>query len=373
MSWGSNNELMIFPIIEIVRKEIKNMINNGQITLDQIYDSADAVGGSKIYSSLDKSTTNIVYNTELLAKLESNDFELVLEKNDTEKPNMLTGVIISFGTTLKEVISLIRQNGKLTNVKIAIVLREATNEKLSNPLGMSMRDYCEYVRNKKAWRYYTDLLESGTASQEDINKANIRIPFLEARNSELRSVYGLEDSRDMTIDDYMKYMPNALGMDTYDFVEYMRNARCWDFPEATQDEKNTAHEANIALRAKYVIPEDDYASYGTYEQLATKLPNPMGMHFNDFITYLDNIQEKVVLDPNDPEDVSRMLAIELENNDLVRRYYTEHNYDINLLESYRDNNTTVFEERVLLRILISLSYSKDGKLLGVKSETLEGG
>lgn len=368
MGWGSNNELMIFPIIDIIRKEVKNMIRNGTITLDEILETPQ---GNNLYVATDNSSKQVNITGNLLTRLESNDFELTLEKNDPSKPNMLTGVVITFGDDLKQVINLLRQDNKLAYVKTSVILLEKSTEKIQNPYSMSGGDFVEYVRNKKVWMYYKNISEDESKSQQERDNARTKMEYLNVRNQELRNLYGIPDSADMPYEDLVKYIPNPLGMEMYDFIEYVKNIRCYMSPNATQEQKDKAHEDNVALRIKYVIPEEDSGAF-PYEELVQYLPNPLGMHHDDFVAYVKNRQEYLELDPSNPEHADDILRIEIENKNLLEKYFTEDTYLLGELEEYLERNTAVYEERVLLQIVISLTYNKDGKLERVKSEVLEG-
>lgn len=365
MAWGSNNEMMIFPIIDIVRREIKSMLRNGAITLEDIIESPQ---GNTTYITGDNST-EVTINGNLLTKLESNDFELTLEKNDPNRPSLLTGVIISYGEELKQVISLLRQNNKLAFVKTAIVLREKVVEKIANPYGMSGGDFIEYVRNKKVWLANKEVYEDTSKTESERNSAYLKMTYLETRNQELRNLYGI--TVDVYYTDLLKYMPNPLGMAVYDFIEYLKNARCWNSTSATEDQKNEAHDANVALRTKYSILEEDSWVF-SYDELKTYLLNPLGMHEDDFTDYVTNRQIYVTLDSNSVEDQGEIIRIDTENSALLAKYFIEDTYTVDELISYLEANTANYEEKVLFRIVVTLNYNSNGKLGGVKSETLSG-
>jgi hypothetical protein len=365
MAWGSNNELMIFPIIDIVRREIKSMLRSGSITLEDIIESPQGNGS---YISEDNST-EVTINGNLLTKLESNDFELTLEKNDPNRPGLLTGVIISFGDELKQVISLLRQNNKLAFVKTAIILREKAIEKIANPYGMSGGDFIEYVRNKRIWLANKAVYEDANKTESERNIAYLKMTYLETRNQELRNLYGI--TVDVYYTDLLKYLPNPLGMSVYDFIEYMKNARCWNSATATEAQKTEAHDANVALRAKYGILEEDAWAF-TYDELKVFLLNPLGMHEDDYTDYVANRQKYITLDPNNTEDLGEINRINVDNQALLDRYYTTDTYTLEELSGYLEANTTNYEEKVLFRILVSLNYNQSGKLVGVKSETMAG-
>lgn len=370
MAFGSTNEFMIFPIIEIVRKEIKNLILRGELSTEAL-ENAGGGGNRNIVLHSDNSNKKIVYDGNLLMRLESNDFDLTLEKNDTDKPNMLTGVVIKYGEDLWQIINLIRENNKLTNVKISIVVREPVSEGVPNPYGMGGSDFIEYVKNKKVWQYYKLILDDESSTPEDKDYAQTRIYWLANRNQELRNMYGIPLERDMSYEELMEFMLNPLGMEVFDFIKYCLNGRIWFSETATQEEKDDAHQANVNLRAKYFISEEDAGAF-KYDELKDYLPNPLGMHSNDFITYVENRQEIAGLDPTDPIQQAQIDQIQSENDALLAKYYITDDYSLGQLESYLTQNDTNYQENVLLKILISLIYDKDGKLEGVKSETQEG-
>lgn len=362
-SWGSPNEMIIFPIVELIRKEVKQLIAKGDITADSFIG-----GGSNILVQKDESTRKIEYNSSLLAILESNDYELVLEKSNPDRPNQLTGVIIDFGS-VKEIINLIRENNKLSYVKINVILREPIETVLTNPFGMSGTDYASYIRNKRLWIYYNDIYTNEESTPEDISAAAIKMNFYHVLNEQLRSIYNVET--DLSYDVLLSYLNNPLGMNMYDFIEYMLNKWIWttDHPLINEDIKEEAHEKNEALREEYGIKED----VGTYDDYKEYLPNPLGMHEIDFTEYMKLKKEYLSLDPNNVDDAARIPINEAEREALLNKYYIYDNYNYEELEEYlKADDDDLFKEKTLLRIITTLNYDDDGKLIGVSSKTYEG-
>ena len=360
MSWGSTNEYLIFPIIDLIRKEVKSLIARGVITQESFM-SKDG----NILVQKDSTTNKIEYNTSLMARLESNDFDLVLEKNDPDNPKRLTSVVIKYGEDLKQVISLLREENKLKYVKIAVILNEPIENAFANPLGMSGDDFVQYIINKRTWSYYKTIYDNEESTSEQKNEAELKMTYVATLNQQLRNNYGV-DGDVIAYEELVKYIPNPLGMTTEDYIKYILNKWIWisTHSDITQNVTDQAAEENQQLRDKYYILED----VGTYEEYAQYLPNPLGMYQNDFIEYMRLREEFLTIE--DPEDV---LINEAERKALLDKYYREEdNYTYEELVQYLPEDSTLFNERTILKILISLNY-KEGKLYGVTSETQEGG
>ena len=368
--WGSNNEMLIFPILELIKKEVKGMIRRGEITIDQMYESASGSGGN-ILVSKDDNSNKIVLSANLLNKLESNDFELELEKKDPDNPKLLTGVVIKFSDELLQIMSLVRQGGKLINVKMSIIVREPKFEKIDNPLAMGGDDFAEYVRNKRLYGYFDSIYNDPTSTPEEKELATQKKDYLSVRNQEIRNVYGITMEADLSLDELMSYMNNPLGMNAYDYVEYCRNARAWSFPDATQEQRDDAHESSVSLREKYGILEDEAGAF-PLSFLAEFLKNPLGMHAGDYNEYVKTRQTIDSLDPSDIVQANQIRALEESNKAVADSYFIEDTFSTAQLEAYLGLNDTSYFDKTLFRILISLFYSSEGKLEKVKSETLGG-
>lgn len=358
MSWGSNNEYFIFPIIDLVQKEVKSMISRGIITQDSFISPGDTL----IHK--DERNNTIEYNTNLLSRLESNDYTLTLEKNDPDNPNKLTGVVIDFGGDLREVISLIRENNKLMNVKIALIIKEPMTSVIPNPLGMSGTDYVEYLLNKRYWTYYRDIYDDENSTPEAKNNALIKMTFYNTRNDELRRRYSVEDN--LPYEELIKYVPNPLGMTVYDYVRYVHNK--WIYisphPAKTQEDVERAILENQQLRDTYFIAED----IGEYAEFAQYLPNPLCMQPDVFERYMRLRAEFLTL--TDPELIA---ANEAERRAMLDELFiVEDNYTYEELTQYLQSSQEEYLEKMLLKIVISLHYNVEGKFIGVTSETQEG-
>jgi len=368
--WGSQNELLIFPLIELIKKEVQSMVRKGEIVIDNIHSLNQGGGGSNLYVSRD-SEGKLVIHANLLQRLESNDFELELMKDHPDFPNMLTSVVVKFGEELHQIISLVRQGGKLRSVNISVVIREQIATNLVNPMGMSNNDFTTYTLNKKLWGHYNEIAANPDSSTEDKENANLKKTYYTTQNQQLRNVYGILDEADKSYDELKDYLPNPLGMQVVDFVTYCKNTRKYNHPESTEADKLEAHESNKELRLKYNIPEDDYGAF-TYSDLEPYLPNPLGMLSVDFISFIENMREIETLDDSDPAQANRKQSLISVNEGLLEENYTSNPHSLAQLEQYTESNNVEYEEKALLRILVSLIYNSEDKLTKVKSETLRG-
>ena len=382
--YGATNEYLIFPIIELIQKELRKALESG--ALDALVNQANNRGGSITNTS---TTTNITYEGNILDILESNDYEIELQKNDPDNPNILTAAIITYGRTLKLVINLIRESGKLTTVKMTVVKTEPISEVQMNPYNMSGSDFITYVRNKRKWRHYANIAADLGNPQEVIDHAQQQMLAIDLENTQLRNIYGIPMESDLPYENLVKYLRNPLAMDDYDFISYMWNARAWlgEYPGIPQEIKDKAHEENVLLREKYFISQEEYEMY-TYAELKEYLPYPPGFHSDDFVTYVANKKEyaenlKQLETETDPvvrailED--RNAAILAHNQSLYDKYYTNPSYTLsgwddsleNLIE-HLPKDDSILDEKVLLKIIISLIYNNEGMLSGVKSVTEQG-
>jgi len=369
MSFGSFNEYMIFPIVEIVRKELRNQILRGELSIDKLERVNEQ--HKNIILQNNNTNKNIVYEGNLMSRLESNDFDLTLERNDPVNPNILTGVIIKYGEDLWQAINLIRENKKLTNVKISVIIREPISESVPNPLGMGGSHFIEYTRNKRIILHYKTVIEDEASTPEDINKAHNRLLFLENRNQEIRNLYGITIDKDLNYIDLIEYIANPLGMESTDYTKYCWNIRIWWSDTATLEEKTEASKANTSLRELYGISDDDVGVF-VYDELKNYLANPLGMLSEDYNRYVTNKRILSILDPLNPEHEDKIDSLIAENDNLLVKYYTEDIYTLEELESYLETNDMTYKETMLLKVLISLIYNGEGKLVDVKSVTLEG-
>lgn len=187
---GATNDYLVFAIVDIIRKEISRMIDTG---------SVDFTGGGNSYTSVNQTngSTYIIYKQALEA-LNSNDYTLELLKNDESNPNQLTGVKITYNEKIYSLLTLIRLNGKLSQVKDSLIIVEDHGEP-NNPYGMSNDDFTAYVVNK-------GIIEDPGATQEAFDTAA-------AENLALRQKYNVAD-----LYVYADILPFIEGM-VHDYVE----------------------------------------------------------------------------------------------------------------------------------------------------------
>ena len=134
MGFGIANEYIAYAIAELARKEVKKYLTNqGTQIINQYFseDSGDYGGGSGTQVSKD---WKIISN--VLATLESNNFDLKLLKDDPSNLNRLTGVLIVFEENVTQLIELNRAGGKLSEVIISVFIKEDTMYDIQNPFNM---------------------------------------------------------------------------------------------------------------------------------------------------------------------------------------------------------------------------------------------
>ena len=395
--FGATNEYMIFPILDIVNKEIKKALASDSV--NRLIQQVNSGGQDYVPDPGSSESGDIIYDRNLLNALESNDYEVTFEKNDPSNTKLLTAIIIKYGETLMQKINLIRANNKLSAVRINIIRRQSIAESTANPYNMSAKDFVEYVRNKRKWSHYMAIAADEENTPEQIEEAQRRMDFIEVRNTQLRNLYMVDPLDDLPYDELIKFLSNPLAMDKIDFLLYMKNKRIAvrEHPDITDAMVTQAGLDNSKIRERYVIDEDVY----TYEELKPFLPNPVGLQDADFLRYLENKAEWVELveetipdkeaeiaaesDPVVKAELEQELEVLLtlkanieERNQEIRDAnfvvvggtVTGFNDDYNSLTPYIPKDDSLYEEKMLFNILISLIYdSKSGKLTKVTSET----
>jgi len=360
MSWGSQNEFLIFPIIELIDKEIKRLMLQGELSISNLERYSSLQNPNIVFSQVTNQTN--IQVRQALSLLESNDYKLSLKKDEEGK---LQNVEIRYTDDIRALIELVRQSGKLSLVRVNLLSKEEMKDEVSNPFGMMKIDFFEYVRNKYLWERYNEIYTDDSQPQEKRDKAKQRMDELHARNGELRNKYGVKEENDLSYEELKGLVPNIMCMDEYDFIEYCRNMRWW-FATDSQEEKDEAHQRNVELRQKYNIAEEDAAMF-KLEDVKDDLPNPLGMHTEDFKTYVEN-REKIEEAVEITDEIQALMEI---NQKLLQEYYIEDTYTLDELKQYLVSESED-NEVLLLQIEISLSYNKEGKLENVESKTVVG-
>jgi hypothetical protein len=379
MSYGSQNELIIFPIIDLIRTEIRKMIKTGDIASEDIQSRAMA---NNVFSNITSTNnyTKTVNYSNILSMLESNDYDLTMERKDTLFPKRLTGVLIKYSEFLASQITLNRDGSKLAGVTITVVAREPSNNMVSNPLGITADDYIKFVRNGIMWTYLNNtVVHSDSSTDLEKQDAAIRMSQLHVSNDEIRNRYGLKDAQIPKVEELLKYMPNPLAMDDIDYIDYCTAKWIWlngvNFPGITQSIKDEAHSKAVTLRNKYGIvgeTQDFYylIKYTSYNKDITPIIN-YPLHPDDLVA-LYNLKKKITDPATDPSEIQ---GLQDEKLAVGNKYYiagwqnSEMTWE--LLEPHLPKDTTEYTERTILKINISLNYNQ-GKLEGVKSEIVEG-
>lgn len=117
MAFGSQNDFMIFPLMNLIKQEIRRAAADGTLADYGVVSTAKTGGLTPTQLAQSTGTTT---GLDLLEILESNDYQIEFEKKDLTNTKMLTGVIITFRSGHKQLIGLVRENGKLTGVKISL-------------------------------------------------------------------------------------------------------------------------------------------------------------------------------------------------------------------------------------------------------------
>lgn len=178
---GTQNESLIFPILQLIQKEMQRAVETRSI---------DFTGNQ--YINVDNSINKNVTYSDVKSALDSNDYELTFIKDD----GVLQAVKLVYTQKLYELISLIRDNGKLVAVKDSLVaIVDEVTEK--NPLGMNDLDFIEYCNNKQ-------LAEDPTTPAETVAE-------LKERNQDLRDLYGILTD-DYSYEDLYPYLQGDGGV-----------------------------------------------------------------------------------------------------------------------------------------------------------------
>jgi hypothetical protein len=365
--WGSNNELMIFPIIELIHKELSKSLNTKSGSSTQGLSTTEILYQEFNNNSINNSST-------LLTQLESNDYELVLEKNDPLFPNRLTSVSIVFTADLTEKVQLNRgTNGKLSSVDVTVLMRVPNNASNAiNPLGMSEGDFLTYVRNKIGWTHYNNISQDPDSTQQEKDYAETRKVFYSAQNDQLRSLYMLAGDI-YSLNELCSYLDNPLTMSRDDFITYVFNR--WTIEKSThtditQDIKDGAAIQNQTIMTTYFLDVDMY----TYEELVSHLYSPFAIYYDDYNYYVGAKKELSSIDPVLYPD--RVIELNTLIDSTLDKYYIVSDNTLQteldrLLALWVSYMTSGYTTKTLLKIIISLIYSGEGKLLNVKSETVK--
>ena len=353
MGFGIANEYIAYAIAELARKEVKKYLTNqGTQIINQYFseDSGDYGDGSGTQVSKD---WKIISN--VLATLESNNFDLKLLKDDPSNPNRLTGVLIVFEENVTQLIELNRAGGKLSEVIISVFIKEDTMYDIQNPFNMPANVFLKYMFNKYSIEYYTEIITNQDSTEEEKMEAMQKREVADIENQNLRSLYGvLTDG--YTYDMLVQFLPNPLGMVEKDFITYVLNKKIYKLYSEGHDIPNEvlaeATEQNALLCVNYLIQEDIFS----YDKIKEYLPNPLGMSTEDFIAYYTLKENNLTEEDTESEQVFR------------DKYYISDDEDLTAEEMREYVNQSLIDQdgRLLFKIQVSLHYLQ-GKLNSVSS------
>lgn len=357
MGFGIANEYIAYAIAELARKETKKYLTNqGTQIINQYFNegSDGSEGGTGTQVSKD---WKIISN--VLATLESNNFDLKLLKDDPSNPNRLTGVLIEFEENVTQLVELNRAGGKLSEVVISVFIKEDTMYDIQNPFNMPANVFLKYMFNKYSIKYHTEIITNQDSTEEEKMEAMQKREVADIENQNLRSLYGvLTDG--YTYDMLVQFLPNPLGMVEEDFIAYVLSKKIYKLYSEGYDIPNEvlaeATEQNALLRVNYLIQEDIFS----YDMIKEYLPNPLGMNTEDFLAYYtlkeSNLTGEDLESTAEAEQVFRDKYYILDEEDLT----------VEQMQEYVTQSLLDQDGRLLFKIQVSLHYLQ-GKLNSVKS------
>lgn len=359
MGFGIANEYIAYAIAELARNEAKKYFKNQGTQIINQYFAEDS---GEVQSPETQVSRDWRIISNVLATLESHNYELKLLKDDPANPDRLTGVLVVFEENVTQLIELQRAGGRLSEVIISVFIKEDTMYDIQNPFNMPANVFLKYMFNKFAIDYYSEIISDPSSTPEEKAEALQKREEADIENQNLRSLYGvLTDA--YTYSMLVQFLPNPLGMVEADFVRYVLNKKIYklygeghDIPEPVV---TAAMEENNQLRNNYLIGEDIYS----YEMLKEYLANPLGMSTEDFIEYYRIKENNLTV-----EDPELILESELPYR---QKYYISEEEDLTFEEmsEYANQILTKQEGRLLLKIQVSLNYVR-GKLDSVRSELI---
>ena len=180
MGLGTNNEFIIFPILDLIKKELRSREDIKEHTTPAIAPS--------------------MYK-DILEGLESPDYELTLNREN----DMLSNVVIDYSNGARLVIDLIREADNLVQVMSSILTRRSMENISGNPYFMTSFDFYNYVKYKVELDYYNNHIAEGG----DVDEGLItRVEELTVAIGSLNSRYGVMPSMLVNTQELLTYLPN---------------------------------------------------------------------------------------------------------------------------------------------------------------------
>jgi hypothetical protein len=371
---GSQDNYLIYPIIDLVRSELKKMLISGELTSDLIdsYTDGSPSGliGDQVYIN------QIKYYGALLSILESNDFTLELIRNYSSDPDIVTDVIINYGGYYKLLVSLLF-DAELLLIKVTLTLTTLTetSKLLNNPLGIPPEPFITYLKLLKAQDWYT--------YQINVTNNNSLRPtltsILDGINN-LKALYNIQYT--LPITELTPFLDNPLGAPKKEYIDFVRSkwilSRTSD-PTITQLERDTAQDLIDTTWAGYMNNNWDKQIL-SLDYLSKFLPNPLFMEEDMFQSYVDNKIEYTTLDLSNATDAIRATEL-LAENTTYRNFVhvndgvfplTNRPMSLDQHKTFLKGTSNVeVEEKIILQVVLTFEYDGD-ILLRVVSETVKG-
>jgi hypothetical protein len=192
VAYGTYNEYIIFPILDFIKREIEKLNRQRQnVVLD-----------NGVLPAID---SQINRYQEMLKRLESPEYHLDLQRNDTVNSDILTDIIIDYGQELQLLVKLFRVEGKLTHIISSVMVQEiGQTGYYSNPYNMGFNDFGQYLKYLVEIKHYNDLLSLGGGVSVEVSN---RIVELFQLKEDLEKKYGLSSFDLLSLEDLMKYYP----------------------------------------------------------------------------------------------------------------------------------------------------------------------
>lgn len=180
MGLGTNNEFIIFPILDLIKKELRS------------------------YEDIKSHTAPVITPSrysDILEGLESPDYELTLNREN----DMLSNVVIDYSNGARLVLDLIREADSLVQVMSSILTRRNVENISGNPYFMTSFDFYNYVKYKVELDYYNNHIAEGGGVDEELIT---RVEGLTLDIGSLNSRYGVTLSMLVDTQELLTYLPN---------------------------------------------------------------------------------------------------------------------------------------------------------------------
>lgn len=319
--YSSENRMSIFPIVELIEKEVKKIIKNNPQILIKTINGGTAGSGASI------TTKDQEYIGSILAALESNDYELKLVRNQED---LLHQVIITYTLGFKVIITLFRTGEQLSKVTTDVYSLKPIDVGKTNPFGMSESDYLTYVRYKMQEKYLAYIINNSSSTELEKSDATEELIIVREKMYQIKSMYNIF-TESMSLEELLLFCDNPTTMSEEDFISYMWDK--WIYtttdPDVTQELKDTAHAHAESLREKYhILSNTDMYPYTFYMNY---IYTPTPMSYQDFVDLVNILYNMTVT--VDPE---RMHWVYLRNVIFDKNYIDIPDYSLYQFEDCKD-------------------------------------